>query len=52
MALRPNSQVTNLAWTVSKDPETNSDLAQIHAGLELKTNWGINPPLSCTGCHR
>ena len=52
MALRPNSQVTNLAWTASKDPETNSDLAQIHAGLELKTNWGINPPLSCTGCHR
>jgi len=27
-------------------------LAQIHAGLKIKENWGVNPPLSCTGCHR
>jgi hypothetical protein len=49
------SEVTNLAWTISKDPKSttgNPDLDQIHAGLDIKTNWGVNPPLSCTGCHR
>ena len=55
-ALRPNSEVTNLAWTIASGSHSVSqsevDLEQIHAGLEIKENWGINPPLSCTGCHR
>lgn len=52
MALRPNSEVTNLSWSAPTEPDEDPDLAQIHAGLELKNNWGVNPPLSCTGCHR
>jgi hypothetical protein len=55
-ALRPNSEVTNLAWSIVSGSHSGSqseaDLEQIHAGLEIKENWGINPPLSCTGCHR
>ena len=51
-ALRPNSEVTNLAWKVSGAADADPDLEQIHAGLELKESWSVNPPLSCTGCHR
>ena len=57
MALRPNSEVTNLAWKVASSADTvgadvDANLEQIHAGLQLKENWSVNPPLSCTGCHR
>jgi len=51
-ALRPMSQVTNLAWTLDGESESNSSFDQIHAGLDIKSKWGVNPPLSCTGCHR
>ena len=51
-ALRPNAEVTNLAWKFSDGNHPEPDLEQIHAGLELKNNWSVNPPLSCTGCHR
>ena len=27
-------------------------IENIHSGLDIKNNWGVNPPLSCTGCHR
>jgi formate-dependent nitrite reductase cytochrome c552 subunit len=23
-----------------------------HAGIDIRKKWGVNPPLSCTGCHR
>ncbi len=51
-SLRPMGEVTNLAWKVSGKEGSDLDLAQIHAGLDIKQNWGVNPPLSCTGCHR
>jgi hypothetical protein len=51
-SLRPMGEVTNLAWKVSDKEGSDLDLAQIHAGLDIKQNWGVNPPLSCTGCHR
>ena len=51
-SLRPMTEVTNLDWTVPTSDGQDLDLAQIHAGLEIKENWGVNPPLSCTGCHR
>ena len=51
-SLRPMGEVTNLAWKISDPESSDIDLAQIHAGLDIKQNWGVNPPLSCTGCHR
>jgi hypothetical protein len=45
-------EVTNLAWHTPHQEGESHDLAQIHAGLQIKENWGVNPPLSCTGCHR
>jgi len=44
--------VTNLSWQVSEEEGVDPLIAQVHAGLELKDNWGVHPPLSCTGCHR
>ena len=41
-ALRPLDKVYDLSW---KPKETNE-------GKELKKNWNIHPPTSCTGCHR
>lgn len=51
-SLRPMSEVTNLAWKAPASSNDDLDLAQIHAGLNIKESWGVNPPLSCTGCHR
>ena len=51
-ALRPMEQVTNLSWHAPHKKGEPHDVAQLHAGLNLKENWGVNPPLSCTGCHR
>jgi hypothetical protein len=51
-SLRPMKEVTNLAWTISGQTEANPHIDQIHAGLDIKSKWGVNPPLSCTGCHR
>ncbi|HZZ59080.1 MAG TPA: cytochrome c3 family protein [Opitutaceae bacterium] len=44
--LRPRNEVTNLAW---KAP---SPQAQLAMGLKFKHDWNINPPQSCSGCHR
>ena len=51
-ALRPMQEVTNLGWKLDSNESANSKMAQAHAGLDIKNNWGVNPPLSCTGCHR
>ena len=50
-SLRPMNEVTNLGWSRHTDSNV-STLESIHSGLKIKHNWGINPPLSCTGCHR
>lgn len=44
--LRPRDQVTNLAWHASS-PE-----AQEAMGQKFVHDWRINPPQSCSGCHR
>jgi hypothetical protein len=54
-ALRPMGEVTNLAWTLSADSESanaDGDAIHAHAGADIRKNWGVNPSLSCTGCHR
>lgn len=51
-ALRPMQEVTNLGWKLESNESVNSQMVQAHAGLDIKNNWGVNPPLSCTGCHR
>jgi hypothetical protein len=45
-SIRPLDEVYNLNWT----PEN----ATAHAewAKEAVTNWNINPPQSCSGCHR
>ncbi len=42
--LRPRREITNMEWTPER-PRRDIG-AQIHAELQ------INPPVSCTGCHR
>ena len=44
--LRPQEQVFNLDW-----PQPDGQ-AQLNLGLELKNKWNVNPPTSCSGCHR
>ena len=44
--IRPVDKVTDLAWT----PE--SEEAQLRDGKEFVHQWNINPPESCSGCHR
>ena len=44
--LRPPQQVFNLDW-----PQPQGE-AQTKAGLALKAQWNVNPPTSCSGCHR
>jgi formate-dependent nitrite reductase cytochrome c552 subunit len=44
--LRPNDKVYDLTW----QPE--SQQAQIEMGEELVEHWRVNPPESCSGCHR
>jgi hypothetical protein len=51
-ALRPMQEVTNLAWSIATQKDENPHTKQFHAGLDIKNKWGVNPPLSCTGCHR
>ncbi len=29
-----------------------SEMTQDEVGLQLKSAWNVNPPLSCSGCHR
>jgi hypothetical protein len=44
--LRPRDEVTNLDW---KAP---SPAAQLEMGTKFKHDWKVNPPQSCSGCHR
>jgi len=44
--LRPQEQVFNLDWR----PASTAEQRQV--GLELKNKWNVNPPTSCSGCHR
>lgn len=44
--IRPLEEVFNLDWR----PETPA--AQQQMGEELVAQWNINPPESCSGCHR
>lgn len=44
--IRPIEEVYNLDWERPTDPE---GLAEIH---KLVHDWKVNPPQSCSGCHR
>ena len=44
--LRPCDQVTNLDW---KAPSAADQLAM---GTRFVHDWKVNPPQSCSGCHR
>jgi hypothetical protein len=44
--LRPRDQVTNLDWHAS------SPDAQLKMGNQFVHDWNVNPPQSCSGCHR
>jgi hypothetical protein len=44
--LRPRDQVTNLDWK-APSPE-----AQLELGKKFVHDWNVNPPQSCSGCHR
>jgi hypothetical protein len=44
--LRPRDQVTNLDW---KAPSAEAQLA---LGAQLVRDWKVNPPQTCSGCHR
>ena len=45
--IRPVSEVTNLDW---KHP--GCEAARIEAAKGFVHDWNINPPQSCSGCHR
>lgn len=44
--IRPNEEVYNLDW------EAESEVAQLEMGTQLAHDWRVNPPISCSGCHR
>jgi hypothetical protein len=44
--IRPVDEVYNLDWR----PE--SEEAQLRMGEEFVHDWNVNPPISCSGCHR
>ncbi|MGF1531243.1 MAG: cytochrome c3 family protein [Puniceicoccaceae bacterium] len=44
--IRPNEEVYNLDWKPA------SKEAQLEMGRELVEHWRVNPPESCSGCHR
>ena len=44
--IRPVEEVYNLDWERPNNPE---DLKEIE---EFVHDWGVNPPQSCSGCHR
>jgi hypothetical protein len=52
-ALRPLDQITHLDWQPPKKPDQTVAEAQEALGLQIKTDWKINPPdTNCAGCHR
>ncbi|MFW5883149.1 MAG: cytochrome c3 family protein [Verrucomicrobiota bacterium] len=44
--IRPIDEVYNLAWT---RPENSEAVAEIEGFVH---DWNVNPPQSCSGCHR
>ena len=44
--LRPRAEVTNLAW---RAPSADAQLAM---GQKFVHDWNVNPPQTCSGCHR
>ncbi len=44
--VRPLDQVYNLTW------KAESEQAQLEMGRKFVHDWKINPPTSCSGCHR
>ncbi len=44
--LRPRAEVTNLDWRAP------SAAAQDAMGRKFVHDWNVNPPQSCSGCHR
>ena len=44
--IRPVEDVYNLDWSAG---DSSDQKAQ---GEELVHDWNVNPPLSCSGCHR
>lgn len=44
-ALRPKTEITNMAWEA---PGGNRE----RYGASLAQQYGVNPPLDCSGCHR
>mgnify|MGYP001050290734 CR=1 FL=1 len=45
-AIRPQSEIYNLDWA-PEDPVEHAKWAE-----EQVVNWNVNPPQSCSGCHR
>ena len=45
--LRPIDKVYDLDWV-----HPGGENGQIKAGKELAEKWNVNPPQSCSGCHR
>lgn len=43
-SLRPESEITNMAWTPPADQE--------EFAKRVKAEKNINPPVDCSGCHR
>lgn len=44
--IRPRAEVYNLNW------HAPSEKSQLELGQKLVHDWKINPPQSCSGCHR
>jgi len=44
--LRPLDQITNLDW------EPPAGTTQREIGSKFVKEWNVNPPVSCSGCHR
>lgn len=44
--IRPNEYVYDLNWSAG------SASAQLEQGFDLVHHWKVNPPESCSGCHR
>jgi hypothetical protein len=37
---------------LSEEVYGNETMTQDEVGLQLKSAWKVNPPISCSGCHR
>ena len=48
----PESRVREPADVYNLDSQTIATKAGLQAGIKFVHDWKINPPQSCTGCHR